>query len=92
MTDTQPQTSSGQAGGSSGATGAVAGTSLRQQGGSQLQTDHGTTSIADSVVAKIAGVAAREIDGVHTMGGGAGSRLGAIKEKHRTRSRPSPRA
>ena len=37
---------------------------LQQQGGSQLLTEHGTTSIADSVVAKIAGVAAKEMSGV----------------------------
>jgi len=60
----------------------MAATSLRPQGAeSQLQTDHGTTTIADSVVAKIAGVAAREIEGVHAMGGGAARAMGAIKER-----------
>ncbi len=81
MTDTHTETDPGRPGASTGSTGAVAGTSLRPQGGSQLQTDHGTTSIADSVVSKIAGVAAREIDGVHAMGGGAARALGAIKER-----------
>jgi uncharacterized alkaline shock family protein YloU len=32
-----------------------------------LQTESGTTTIANSVVAKIAGLAAREIDGVHAL-------------------------
>ncbi|HEY7976305.1 MAG TPA: Asp23/Gls24 family envelope stress response protein [Ktedonobacterales bacterium] len=32
-----------------------------------LNTEHGKTVIADSVVAKIAGAAAREIDGVHDL-------------------------
>lgn len=32
-----------------------------------LQTEKGTTTIADSVVAKIAGLAAREVDGVHDL-------------------------
>lgn len=36
---------------------------------SQLQTDQGTTSIADSVVAKIARLAAQEVEGVAELGG-----------------------
>jgi uncharacterized alkaline shock family protein YloU len=46
----------------------------------ELQTEHGNTSVADSVVAKIAGIAAREVSGVHQMGSGAARALGAIKE------------
>jgi uncharacterized alkaline shock family protein YloU len=46
----------------------------------ELRTEHGTTSVADSVVAKIAGIAAREVSGVHQMGSGAARALGAIKE------------
>ncbi len=48
---------------------------------SGLVTDHGKTSIASSVVAKIAGIATREISGVHNMGTGASRAVGAIKEK-----------
>jgi uncharacterized alkaline shock family protein YloU len=33
-----------------------------------LQTDHGITTIADAVVAKMAGIAAREVQGVHELG------------------------
>jgi len=54
---------------------------VQRSGGSELVTPQGTTSIADSVVAKIAGVAAREISGVHAMGGTSGRAMGAIKEK-----------
>jgi len=46
-----------------------------------LVTDCGKTTIADSVVAKIAGIAAREISGVHNMGSGAARTMGAIREK-----------
>jgi len=47
-----------------------------------LVTTHGKTSIADVVVEKIAGLAAREITGVYKLGGGGASRaFGAIREK-----------
>ncbi len=46
-----------------------------------LVTPQGRTTIADSVVAKIAGIAAREVSGVHEMGRGAARALGAIKER-----------
>jgi uncharacterized alkaline shock family protein YloU len=54
--------------------------SAPKHAGSELVTDEGRTSIADSVVAKIAGVAAREVSGVHAMGGGASRAFGAIRE------------
>ncbi|WP_395727818.1 Asp23/Gls24 family envelope stress response protein [Nakamurella sp.] len=46
-----------------------------------LVTTRGKTSIADTVVEKIAGLAAREITGVHKLGGGAARAFGAIREK-----------
>jgi uncharacterized alkaline shock family protein YloU len=55
--------------------------SLERRGGAQLQTDQGNTTIADSVVSKIAGVATREVPGVHDMGKGASRSFGALKEK-----------
>lgn len=39
----------------------------------------GRTTIADSVVAKVAGIAAREVPGVHALGGGGARALGAIR-------------
>ncbi len=39
-------------------------------GGGPLQTDRGNTNIADSVVSKIAGISAQEVDGIR-MGSGA---------------------
>jgi uncharacterized alkaline shock family protein YloU len=44
-----------------------------------LQTDTGTTRIADSVVAKVAGLAARDIPGVFAMGTGMARRVGQLK-------------
>ena len=57
------------------------GTALRPTGGHSLLTGQGRTSIADSVVEKIAGVAAREVSGVHEMGRGAARAFGTIKER-----------
>ena len=40
----------------------------------------GSTVIVDPVVAKIAGIAAREVPGVYALGGGAARVVGAIRE------------
>lgn len=42
--------------------------------------DHGRTTIEDVVVGKIAGLAAREVTGVHALGGGGARTVGAIRE------------
>lgn len=44
-------------------------------------TSQGRTTIAASVVQKISGIAAREISGVHAMGGGVSRAFGAIRER-----------
>jgi uncharacterized alkaline shock family protein YloU len=49
------------------------------QPGSSLTTERGRTTIAGEVVAKIAGMAARELEGVHDFGTGAARAIGAIK-------------
>jgi uncharacterized alkaline shock family protein YloU len=49
--------------------------------GGTLVTEHGRTSIADGVVAKIAGIATREVDGVYAVGGGAARAVGAVRER-----------
>ncbi|MDP1803602.1 MAG: Asp23/Gls24 family envelope stress response protein [Acidimicrobiales bacterium] len=56
-------------------------TDLRPGDSNALVTGQGRTSIADSVVEKIAGVAAREVSGVHEMGRGAARAFGTIKER-----------
>ncbi|MCY0962432.1 Asp23/Gls24 family envelope stress response protein [Streptomyces sp. H27-H5] len=41
----------------------------------------GRTSIADSVVEKIAGMATREVPGIHSLGSGMARTLGAVTDK-----------
>jgi uncharacterized alkaline shock family protein YloU len=57
------------------------GTDLDKPVNSALASPHGTTTIADTVVQKIAGLAAREVSGVHQLGGGATRALGALRER-----------
>jgi len=46
-----------------------------------LVTEQGQTTIADAVVSKIAGIAAREVSGVHALGGGAARAVGALRDR-----------
>ncbi|WP_189213178.1 Asp23/Gls24 family envelope stress response protein [Actinokineospora fastidiosa] len=45
------------------------------------EQSQGKTTIASGVVQKIAGMAAREVSGVHAMGGGVSRAFGAIRER-----------
>ena len=54
------------------------GLATREQG---LQTSQGTTSIADTVVSKIAGIAAKEVSGVYRLGSGASRTMSAMRER-----------
>ncbi|OLF04996.1 Asp23/Gls24 family envelope stress response protein [Actinophytocola xanthii] len=46
-----------------------------------LASPQGTTTVADTVVQKIAGLATREINGVYALGGGASRAFGALRER-----------
>jgi uncharacterized alkaline shock family protein YloU len=57
------------------------GKSLDKQGGGALHTEHGTTTIASSVVAKIAALATQEIPGVQAMGKSLSRTFGSLRAK-----------
>jgi uncharacterized alkaline shock family protein YloU len=46
-----------------------------------LVTERGKTTIADTVVAKIAGISAREVSGVHDLGGSGARAVGTMRER-----------
>jgi uncharacterized alkaline shock family protein YloU len=60
---------------------APSGAVVTPQRAAKLTTEYGTTVIADGVVAKIAGLAAREIPGVYNMGKGMGRTFGALRSR-----------
>jgi len=60
------------------------GSTVARKGGgadSGLQTERGQTTIADPVVTKVAGMAAREVGGVYELGGGVARALGAVAQR-----------
>ncbi|MEU6851063.1 Asp23/Gls24 family envelope stress response protein [Actinacidiphila alni] len=56
---------------------------LQERGGGtfRVPAERGRTSIANSVVEKIAGMAAREVLGVHDFGGSLARSLGAMRDR-----------
>jgi len=60
---------------------ATSGTAVTPIADSPLASTHGATTISDLVVQKIAGVAAREVNGVHALGGGTARAFGALRER-----------
>ncbi|MGW7284502.1 Asp23/Gls24 family envelope stress response protein [Streptomyces sp. NPDC054847] len=71
-----PTTSGNELPGSSDATRKGAGGRRLPDPGSR-----GRTTIADGVVEKIAGLAAKDVLGVHTMGGGLSRTFGAVRDR-----------
>jgi len=59
----------------------TASTAVAKAAPSALASDQGRTSISDTVVSKIAGIATREVSGVYNLGGGATRAVGALRER-----------
>ena len=71
MADSTPQTEQGPRGSQEVAT--------RSRGG--LESEQGTTTISDVVVTKVAGIAAREVGGVHALGGGVSRAVSGVTQR-----------
>lgn len=67
--------------GPAGASGATTTVGAGPVGPDEPAGTRGRTSIADVVVVKIAGMAAREVPGVYDMGGGLSRTLGAVRDR-----------
>jgi uncharacterized alkaline shock family protein YloU len=64
------------------ASGRVASTFVdRLRNNAELGTERGTTTIADEVVEKIAGIATREVPGVHDLGGDVARVFAGLRER-----------
>ncbi len=51
------------------------------EGAAALQSSKGATKVADAVVTKVAGIATREVSGVHALGGGASRALSSVTQR-----------
>ncbi len=59
----------------------ASGTAVTRRGSEPLASDKGETVIAEGVVTKVAGLAAREVPGVHDLGGGAARAIGNVTQR-----------
>jgi uncharacterized alkaline shock family protein YloU len=66
---------------STSSTSSSSSSALSQASPSALQSSQGNTTVADSVVQKIAGLAAQQVSGVYSLGGGAARTIGALRER-----------
>lgn len=84
MTDTMGRSTSQES--KQGETG---GKSQGRSGADLRPEERGRTTITDSVVEKIAGTAAREVPGIHSLGSGMARTFGAMRERVPGGGRPS---
>jgi len=56
-------------------------TAVTHRGSEPLSSDKGQTTITDSVVTKVAGLAAQEVPGVYELGGGAARAIGNVTQR-----------
>jgi len=61
--------------------GPAAGAVAPRRSAAELAGEHGSTTIADLVVAKIVALATREIAGVYALGGGTARMVGAVRQR-----------
>ena len=64
--------------GAAGESAEASSTSMSRRGNETLSSELGSTTIADAVVTKIASIAAREVGGVHDLGGGTARTIGGL--------------
>ena len=50
-------------------------------GGETLESERGSTTLADLVVTKVASIAAREVPGVYELGGGVARAVGDVRQR-----------
>lgn len=80
MSDTTTRNRSEASGSGKGTEESATGTGAARRGGGD-PASRGRTTIADGVVEKIAGLAARDVVGVHAMGGGFARTFGAVRDR-----------
>lgn len=61
--------------------GSTGGALVERRDSNPLASERGQTSIADGVVGKVAGLATREVPGVHQLGGGTARAVGAVAQR-----------
>jgi uncharacterized alkaline shock family protein YloU len=54
---------------------------VQRDDGAQLHSELGHTTIGEGVVTRVAGLAAREVPGVHDLGGGAARAIGNVTQR-----------
>jgi uncharacterized alkaline shock family protein YloU len=81
-----PATTGRSTAGSAGEVGAprqqsVRGAGALERGEGALESERGSTTLADVVVTKVASIAAREVPGVHELGGGVARAVGSLSAR-----------